>query len=467
MRASSSSIGGDTVQRNRVREGHGDMRALSEQMAALVRENRTNQPPLDVAAVERLRDLPLPPGTKGLPLDAAGMTLGQLADSAWHVLREGLPMPLMVLKESALAANLAAMAAYCHSHGVSLCPHGKTTMAPQLFRRQLEAGAWGLTAATPSHLRAYRRFGVERVIYANQLVEAQAIRWVAGELERDPRFELVCLADSEEAVALLDRGLAAGGASRPLGVLVEAGFGGGRCGVRDREAARRVAAAVDAASMLELRGVECFEGLGEDVDAVDALLAFAREVAGDLLRATSLRERDGMLVSAGGSAWFDRVVETFVAHWEHPVPAHVVLRSGCYLTQDGGFYARSSPLHGRCAGPAVLRDAIEIWSAVLSRPEPGRAICSMGRPDAPQDMGPPVPVKIARGGGDPLPLAGASVAALSDQHGHLELDARCSLDPGDLVACAISHPCTAFDKWKVVPVVDDGYVVRDAVATLF
>jgi D-serine deaminase-like pyridoxal phosphate-dependent protein len=405
-----------------------------------------------------------------MPLAAEGLTLGAVADSGWDVLRDGLPMPLMLLKESALAANLAAMAAYCAGHGVLLAPHGKTTMSPQLLRRQIEAGAWAMTAATPAHLRVYRRFGIDRVLYANQMVEPAAIEWVARELERSPRFELYCLVDSVESVALLDRCLAAAGAPRRLGVLLEVGFEGGRCGVRDLDAARRVAAAADAAPSLELCGVECFEGLfpdGSGTAPVDSMLAAVREVGSALIATTSLRERRRLLVSAGGSAYFDRVIAAFVDGWEGSRPAQVVLRSGCYLTQDGGFYTRTSPLAGHRGGPLVLRDAIEIWSAVLSLPEPGRAICSMGRRDAPQDMGMPVPSRVMPRGGDPLPLGGASLTALSDQHGHLAVDPLTRLEPGDLIGCAISHPCTAFDKWRVIPVVDDAYAIRDAVLTCF
>jgi len=425
---------------------------------------------IDVAAVEALRDTVLPAGTKGIPLDAIDLTVGELANSRWNVLRDGLPMPLMILKEPAIATNVEAMAAYCRYHGVSLAPHGKTTMAPQLFRRQIEAGAWAMTAATPAHLRVYRHFGVGRVIYGNELVEDAVIRWLAGELQRAPGFELYCLVDSVESVSVLDRGLAAHGAPRPIGVLVEVGYHGGRSGVRDLPAARDVAAAVDAAPLLELAGVECFEGLlgdGRNTEHVDSLLASMRHIAVDLSHGSSLREREEMLISAGGSAYFDRVVDTFVTRWDGPREANLVLRSGCYVTQDGGYYHEASPLAGRRDGSPLLDDAIEIWSAVLSRPEPGRAICSIGRRDAPHDMGMPIITKAVMQGSEPTDVAGVSVAALNDQHGQLELDPACQLSPGDLVGCAISHPCTAFDKWRVIAMVDDDYIICDAVVTCF
>ena len=69
-------------------------------------------------------------------------------------------MPLLVLRDSALRHNATAMADWCGDAGVLLAPHGKTTMAPQLFARQFEAGAWAITAATLAQAQVYRAFGV-------------------------------------------------------------------------------------------------------------------------------------------------------------------------------------------------------------------------------------------------------------------------------------------------------------------
>jgi D-serine dehydratase len=413
----------------------------------------------------------VPEGTKGVPLAVSGMTLETLATSGRNVLREGFPMPLMVLKESALETNLAAMAAFCDSHGALLCPHGKTTMSPQLFRRQIDAGAWGLTAATPSHLRLYRRFGVQRVFYANELVEPAVIEWIAAELERSPNFELFCLVDSVEGVALLDQGLRT--VPERVAVLLEVGYPGGRCGVRSRETAREVAAAVDASRALRLCGIECFEGLlTEDesqsaVEKVDNFLEFVESVTTDLIAHSSLGQATEVLMSAGGSAYFDRVVRAFGDGSHGPANVRLILRSGCYLTQDGGFYDLTSPLGKRRNGAAVLQDAIEIWSAVLSRPEPQLAITSMGRRDAPTDIAMPEPKLVSHRGRTPVPFADASVRTLNDQHAHLVVDEACELGPGDLVGYSISHPCTAFDKWRVIPIVDDAYRVCDAIMTFF
>ncbi|MFN8215254.1 MAG: alanine racemase [Solirubrobacterales bacterium] len=409
----------------------------------------------------------LAPGTKGAPLGSDGLTLAELGASGLDLLGGELALPLLAIRELALATNVAAMAAYCESHGVLLAPHGKTTMAPQLFARQIDAGAWAITAATPYHLRVYRRFGIGRVFYANQLLDPAALAWICAEQRRDPGFELFCLVDSPAAVARMDSVLAGLEPERPLRVLVEVGYRGGRAGARDTDAADAAAAAAAAARHLELVGVEFYEGLipgGESVEATLELIdAWLGEVAATVER---LVERGRLpaepLLSGGGSAYFDRVIARFGAG-----PGRLVLRSGCYVTQDGGFYEATSPLAGRSAGAPALRDALELWSTVLSRPEPERAIASFGKRDAPWDMSWPLPRARRGEDGAEAPLERVEVVGMNDQHAHLRLPATAELAVGDLLRCAVSHPCGAFDRWRAIPLVDERRRIVDAVITYF
>ena len=124
----------------------------------------------------------------------------------------GFTYPLLTLRETALAGNLEAMAAYCARAGVALAPHGKTAMSPELGARQLAHGAWGITVATIGQLRTYRAFGFPRLLLANELVDEAGIAWLATELAADPGFEAYCYVDSRDGVAILDRVLTA---SRP------------------------------------------------------------------------------------------------------------------------------------------------------------------------------------------------------------------------------------------------------------
>jgi D-serine deaminase-like pyridoxal phosphate-dependent protein len=411
-------------------------------------------------ALSRLRDDPVDWRYKGFP-PATGVTPAGVRAQGWNVLAGDLLTPVLVLKESALAHNIALMARYCAEHGVSLAPHGKTTMSPELFSRQLEAGAWGITAATTSQVRVFRAFGVERIVLANELVEPAAIRWIADELAADPAFDFYCLADSVAAVDALT-GALAGGSARPLGVLVELGLPNGRTGCRSVDAAREVAEAVARSPVLELAGVEGFEGIihsesiEADLGAVDAFLDGLATLAAEL------GGRDELLVTVGGSAYFDRVVERLSG-----IAARVVLRSGCYVTHDSGFYDHLSPLGERSPRGERLRPALEAWSVVLSRPEPDRALLCMGKRDVSFDIDLPRPV-VASSRGALRSVEGAmSVFDLNDQHAYLRLPPEDGLAVGDLLGCGISHPCTAFDKWRLIPVVDDEYTVVDAVHTFF
>src|SRR5215204_4081104 len=119
-------------------------------------------------------------GTTGFP-PGADRTVAEVAASVWTVFDDLVP-PVVVLSESALEHNLQLMATYCREHRVDLAPHGKTTMAPQLWARQLDAGAWGITAATPVQARVMRSVDVPRIVLADQLVDEGSIAWVAGEL---------------------------------------------------------------------------------------------------------------------------------------------------------------------------------------------------------------------------------------------------------------------------------------------
>ncbi len=105
----------------------------------------------------------------------------------------GFSWPIAALSASAIDNNIGVLASWCEDNGLLLAPHGKTTMAPALFARQLAAGAWAMTAATPWQVRVYRAHGVRRVLLANELVDIEFIRWLTAERAADPDFEFCLL----------------------------------------------------------------------------------------------------------------------------------------------------------------------------------------------------------------------------------------------------------------------------------
>jgi D-serine dehydratase len=110
--------------------------------------------------------------------------------------------------------------------------------------------------------------------------------------------------------------------------------------------------------------------------------------------------------------------------------------------------------------------ALELWAAVLSCPEPDLAIVGFGRLDAPSDAGLPAPLRLRRNEAEPGIRGQAKADQLNDQHAFVRTEHRL-LSVGDLVGFGISHPCTGFDKWRLLPVVDADYAVVDAVRTYF
>ena len=417
--------------------------------------------------IELLLDEPIGAEFKGLP-PAAGPTLRELGGQGWNVLEGDLLLPVMVLKEDALEHNLRLMARWCSERGLALAPHGKTTMAPQLFARQLEAGAWGITAATVGQVRVMRAFGVPRVLMANELVQPAGLAWLARELEADPGFDFLCLVDGTAGARRMHEALARAGAQRPVPVLVELGAPGARTGARDREAAAEVARAVSASPLLELAGVEGYEGAVAHERSPEAL-GRVRGHLGDLAALVAALDHEGLfaareeiVVSAGGSAFFDEVADA-LGGLSASRPVRVVLRSGCYLTHDHAHYARLSPLAGS------FRPALELWAEVISRPEAGLALLCFGKRDAPYDLELPVPVALRRADGgalERLEPGRLTVRDLDDQHAYVDMEGI-ELDVGDLVGLGISHPCTAFDKWRLLPTVDAGYGVTGAIRTFF
>lgn len=439
-------------------------------------------------------DAPLPATLKGLSPLAVGRPLADLGTLGLELLRGDLPLPVAVLKESALAHNLAWMQAFAQRSGVLLCPHGKTTMSPELFARQLQAGAWGLTAATASQVRSCRQWGVPRVLLANQLVDPGSIGVVWQELLADPGFDFLCLVDSLQGLALLQQALARQPLPRPLQVLLEVGVPGGRTGVRTLDEGLALGRALrQAAPGIALRGVEAFEGVVPAGSSADDEPGHARaELAvHTLLDTLAQLARQGcdegwfapgpVLLSAGGSAFFD-----LVAGVRAQLPAgrelQVVLRAGCTLTHDSLHYARlqarmrqrSAALWG--SGPG-LRNALEVWACVQALPEPGLAICNLGKRDISYDMELPQPLWWHRAGlhDAPQPVSPQiRVTALNDQHAYLRWDATGAAAGdapawrvGDLVGFGVAHPCTTFDKWPLLHVVDDAYRVLSGVRTCF
>lgn len=380
--------------------------------------------------------------------------------------------PVMVLKQSAITHNLGQLERYSRTKNVLLAPHGKTTMSPELTQAQLAAGAWAISAATPAQVRAFAEFGVNNVLLANELVDPAGIAWIANYLAQHRDRGFLCYVDSLRGVEILDSVLASLDLDVVFEVLLEFSDPSGRTGIRSFDTALAVARSVLDSPRLRLRGVAGYEGaLASDRDSrsIDTISAYCRQVAATAakLDAHGVFEDPDVILSVGGGAFFDVVVDILgTASLPHSTPK-VVIRPGSYVTHDDGLYERIAAF-AQPGSAYSLRPALEIWGRILSRPEPGLAFADFGRRDVPFDQGLPMPHQIRDfSGGSIRSAEHVTVTALNDQHAYLRLPADDPIAPGDWIGCGVSHPCTAFDKWRNMPVVDDDYVVTGSITTYF
>lgn len=414
---------------------------------------------------------------KGLAAAWDGLTPAEVRATETCLFDDGLMMPAATLKRSAVENNRRWMRQFLAFSGALLAPHGKTTLAPDLFRQQADDGAWAITAATAHHVRLYRRFGVSRIFLANQLIGTANIDWILDELERDPGFEFYCLVDSVAGVDRLADAARRHCCTRPLRLLVEMGRPGGRCGTRSVAEGLQVARAVAAREpMMSLAGVETFEGVAPGAANAVALVRGMLDETMELARACDVEglfSGQDILLSAGGSAFFD-LAAAIVADAGLAARSRVILRSGCYVTHDDGTYQRLfEALRARTPevdrfGPG-LTGALQVWAHVQSLPQPDQVVCAFGRRDVGTETDMPKALAWARPG-DKAPRAvppGLAITAMFDQHAVLSAPLDHGLQVGDFLGFGVSHPCTTFDKWRTLLMVDDDYVVEDVLRTYF
>jgi len=418
------------------------------------------------------------PHLKGFPAGQAPLSREQIAQQGWQLLRGDLALPLAILRQSALQHNLHWMRDFCAQRGLFLAPHGKTSMSPELWQMQLDAGAWGISLATVFQAAVGARQGVPVLLIANQVIQRAELDALALLHVERPALRSLFLVDSAGQVDAIEAWAVDRGFNRRFEVLLELGMAGQRTGCRTAGQARQVAQRIAASPALRLAGIECYEGTTATCDhakdrvTVQHLMDRVDAVAREAIACGWFAQDDEIILTAGGSAIFDLVAERLAPELGRPVRG--VLRSGCYLTHDHQRYTR----YLCCVGERLnlretLKPALEVLACVQSCPEPGLALLSMGKRDVSCDLDLPQPVWRSHGnGGAPQPVPSHwRIDALNDQHAYLRYDPAAPEAEwpglGETVANGISHPCTTFDKWRWLPVVDDAYRVVDAVTTCF
>src|SRR5215831_5074480 len=213
--------------------------------------------------------------------------------------REELVTPALVLDIDAAQRNIDHMAGELKQLGkATIRPHYKTHKSPDLARRQLQAGAGGLSMATVWEAAVLAAAGMDDLFVVNTVAHPAKLRTLA-ELARDHRI-LVAVDEAANAAAQSAAAVAAGST---LGIMIEFDTGMDRCGVDT------AAECLDLArQVLDLPGLR-FEGItgyeGHCSLTVDNALRHERQLAAMTFftGVAALLEADGIrcrIRSAGG-----------------------------------------------------------------------------------------------------------------------------------------------------------------------
>jgi D-serine deaminase-like pyridoxal phosphate-dependent protein len=393
---------------------------------------------------------------KGFPIDSYGKTLAAFLATKPNLFTANFQFPIMVVNEAALKNNIDRMASYCKSVGAELAPHVKTTMSPQIAQMQTNAGAYALTIANFWQASIFLGFGFKKLIIANEVLDPSAIAEISR-LNKDKVAEIIFYVDSLAGLEIVKNHTLAAGEQN---LFIEIGTDEGRGGVRDLSEVEKIAKAIAADSRLKLRGVTGFEGAvpaaARSKKGEKRLAAFCQKIVAAADRAYPYKADGVFIISAGGSAYFEIVAEELNKFGKEKI---LLLRSGGYVTHDSKYYEEIYPFRDL---DQRFKPAIEVWAQIISTPEPNFGVLNLGKRDIGNDLHNPIP--FAKYGSGLTAFSG-QIEKLNDQHGYLRSKQDFAIS--QLVGLGISHPCTTFDKWRLIPLVNDNYDVVDCLYTFF
>jgi len=393
---------------------------------------------------------------KGFPIDSYGKTLEQFLATKPNLFTANFQFPIMVLKEAAIKNNIAQMMSFCNSVDAQLAPHVKTTMSPQLAQMQVAAGATALTIANFWQGRIFLKHGFKNLIIANEVLDPTAIAEIA-KINKQKQAEIIFYVDSILALEIIQKHTPLEGEQN---LFIEVGTENGRGGVRELSLVEQLAQRIKADKRLNLIGVTGFEGAVPDAArgrrGEKKISKFCQKIVAAAELAYPYKSDQQFVISAGGSAYFD-IVARELNKFEKP--RRLLLRSGGYITHDHKYYEEIYPF---ASTDRSFQPAIELWAQVISKPEKGFGVLNLGKRDIGNDLHNPIPIKSYDG---QVKSFSAVIEKLNDQHGCLRGKQEFSL--AQLIGLGISHPCTTFDKWGLIPLVNDDYDLIDCLQTFF
>ena len=393
---------------------------------------------------------------KGFPIDSYGKTLEQFLATKPNLFTANFQFPIMVLKAAAIKNNIAQMMSFSNSVDAQLAPHVKTTMSPQLAQMQVAAGARALTVANFWQGRIFLKHGFKNIIIANEVLDPTAIAEIA-KINKQKQAEIIFYVDSILALEIIQKHTPSEGEQN---LFIEIGTENGRGGVRELSLVEQLAQRIKADQRLNLIGVTGFEGAVPDAArgrrGEKKISKFCQKIVAAAELAYPYKSDQPFVISAGGSAYFD-IVARELNKFEKP--RRLLLRSGGYITHDHKYYEEIYPF---ASTDRSFQPAIEVWAQVISKPEKDFGVLNLGKRDIGNDLHNPIPIKSYDG---QVKSFSAVIEKLNDQHGYLRGKQEFSL--AQLIGLGISHPCTTFDKWGLIPLVNDDYDLIDCLQTFF
>jgi D-serine deaminase-like pyridoxal phosphate-dependent protein len=340
--------------------------------------------------------------------------------------REELITPALVLDIDAAQRNIDHMARSLAELGrATIRPHYKTHKSPQLARRQVEAGAGGLSTATVWEAAVLADAGLDDLFVVNTVSHPAKIALLAS-LAEGHRI-LVAVDESSNAAALSAAAVRAGSV---LGVMVEVDTGMDRCGVDTPQAALDLARQVTDLPGLRFEGITGYEGHCSLTIDDELRLQRQREAMTFFTGVADLLEADGIpcpIRSAGGIATWQ---------WTAAFPGITEIQAGTYVVMDN--------YHGQMV--PGFEHALTVQASVISR-QSGKVIVDAGN----KSIADPANVTMV---GYPH-----TSFRFDEEHGVFAAPDGSSLRVGDSVALVPGYSPTTVNWYDVYHVVRDDVVV--------
>lgn len=331
----------------------------------------------------------------------------------------GMPLaevdtPSLILELDAFERNLKRLNDSLVGKTVLLRPHAKSHKCSQIALRQIALGAVGVCCQKVSEAEALVRGGVNDVLIANEVVGAPKLKHLAV-LAKEARVA-VC-ADDPGNVAALDAAAREFGVR--LDVLVEINVGADRCGVEPGEPALQLARKIAACKNLRFAGLQAYQGAAQHLRKVDERRAAIEAAVAKVTETTTLLAKAGIAcekVTGAGTGTYLFEAASAVYH---------ELQPGSYIFMDAD-YARNEWTE---SGIPRFEHSLFVWTTVMSRPSPERAVVDAGLKASSVDSGMP---RVAD-------ADGVEYVKASDEHGVLRLNGAARYAVGDKLKLIPGH----------------------------